>query len=123
MKSKLEELVGDLENIIRKKRDSAFYPRTFSIDEIESVLVHHTEEQEQKATEQLAVLADRMGFWKTKFTSEKDAELKEYWSCEIERTSFNIQIARQRHETFTAPTYAACEQLDRTWLEEQEDKK
>ena len=70
-----------------------------------------------EAIEPLAVLADRKGYWKTRFTTACDAMAKNYWTCEIEKESFDTRVDNQRIFDFIGKTYAETEQNARAFLE------
>ena len=73
-------------------------------------------------SEPLAVLADRKGYWKTRFTTSRDAMAEQYWTCEIEKTSFDIRVDTQRTFDFVGKTYAEAESKARQYLNGLPDK-
>jgi hypothetical protein len=73
--------------------------------------------------EPLAEMADRKGYWKTRFCRSCDAMAKKYWICEIEKTSFDIDIDMQRTFDFVDDTYSKMESKVRQYLEGLPDKR
>lgn len=112
----MDELIKELE---RLRAHSAQYGYGLVEDrEFGSILCR----LKAKAEEPLAVLADRKGYWKAGFVSSCDTMAEHYWTCNIQKTSFDIRIDKQRDYDFTGPTYAEAEAKAREYLNKLEDK-
>jgi hypothetical protein len=66
--------------------------------------------------ENLAVLADRKGFWKVFITRSADCMAMTTWTFEIQRTTFNVRVDKQRNEVFCDSTYSNAESACREYL-------